>query len=138
MIEHIFFFVLFGILGISAEIFGTSIHSFIKKKDKAFRGHSSLWMFFIYGSSYFIILFATSFFMNFNILIRGLIYMILLYALEFGSGFILKKFKAMPWNYSKLKYNFKGIVCIECAPLWFAGGIILEKIYFYLRSLILG
>lgn len=134
--EHIFFFVLFGLIGITMEVFCTSIHSHLKKKkNKCLKGTSSLWMFFIYGSVYFIILFGRTYFPDFNILLRGLIYMLLFYSLEFCSGYFLKKCKASPWDYSKeTKYNFKGIIRLEFAPVWFIGGLIQEAIYLYLKS----
>lgn len=95
-------------------------------------------MFFIYGSTYFIILFGTTYLMNLSIFIRGFIYMIMFYFLEFGTGFILKKFKAIPWDYSKnMKFNLKGIICLEFAIPWYLGGIILEFIYIYLKSQII-
>jgi len=134
--DVIFFFVLFGIIGISAEIFVSAILEFIKTKNKKFLGHSSPWMFFVYGSAYFIILFGTTYLMNLNIFIRALIYMFIFYLMEFVSGSILKKFNAIPWDYSNFKYNFKGIITLEFAPLWFFGGIILEALYFYLKPLI--
>ena len=136
MIEIIFFFALFGVIGVCFEVFINSIQKFMKTREITLMGHSSIWMFFIYGTSYFIILYVTTFFLNFNILIRGFIYMILFYMLEFSSGFILKKFKMIPWDYSEFKYNFKGIIALQFAPLWYIGGIFLETIYLYLKPLI--
>ena len=136
MIEIIFFFALFGVIGVCFEVFINSIQKFMKTREITLMGYSSIWMFFIYGTSYFIILYVTTFFLNFNILIRGFIYMILFYMLEFSSGFILKKFKMIPWDYSEFKYNFKGIIALQFAPLWYIGGIFLETIYLYLKPLI--
>ena len=133
--ENIFFFVLFGVVGVAAEIFFTSIHSLIKKeKNRAMIGHSSLWMFFIYGAVYFIILFGTTYLSQYSIFLRGLVYMILIYALELSSGLILKKFNALCWDYCKdTKYHFKGIISLEFAPLWYIGGILFELVYSYLK-----
>ena len=133
--EQIFFFIFFGILGVTSEIFCTSISNLRKKKDKCLRGSSSIWMFFVYGTVYFIILFVLSYFSEYHIIARGLIYMILFYSLEFCSGFILKKCRAVPWDYSNdTKYHFKGIIRLEFAPMWFIGGLISEVIYFYLKT----
>jgi uncharacterized membrane protein len=133
--ENIFFFILFGILGMALEIFCTSLENQKKKKDRCLKGTSSLWMFFIYGSAYFAILFVTTYFSNLNILVRGLIYMLLFYALEFCSGYFLKTFKAIPWDYSDdTKYHFKGIIRLEFAPMWFIGGLLAEAIYLYFKA----
>ena len=132
--ENIFFFVLFGILGIASEIFCTAFENIRKKKDRCLKGTSSVWMFFIYGFVYFIILFVTTYFSEFNILLRGLIYMILFYSLEFCSGLILKKCKAVPWDYSnRTKYHLKGIIRLELAPIWFIGGLLAEAVYLYFK-----
>jgi len=132
--ENIFFFVLFGALGIALEVFCTAIENLRRKKDKCLRGTSSMWMFFIYGSAHFIVLLVTTYFSEFNILLRGLIYMLLFYALEFCSGVILKKYKAVPWDYSgDTKYHFRGIIRLEFAPLWFIGGLVAEAVYLYFK-----
>ncbi len=131
----IFFFLLFGALGITTEILWTSAINLLKRKNKQLKGNSSLWMFFIYGTVFFIILLVTTFFMEYNILIRGLIYMFLIYILEFCSGSILKKFNINPWDYSKeKKHHFKGLICLECAPLWFIEGLLAEAIYLYINA----
>lgn len=133
--EHAFFFLLFGIIGIFLEIFFTSIRNFIKKKDKSLKGISSLWMFFIYGFIYFIILFGVTYISEYNIIFRGLIYMLSFYVLEFCSGGILKRFNIIPWDYSPYtKFNFKGIIRLDFAPLWFIGGLMFETIYLYLKA----
>ncbi len=135
LVEDVLFFVFFGVLGVFLEILFTSINGLKNKKDKCLRGTSSLWMFFIYGFVYFIVLFVTTYFSQYHFLLRGLIYMVLFYLLEFSSGFILKRFHAIPWDYSRLtKYNFKGIIRLELAPFWFFGGLFAELIYFYVRE----
>lgn len=133
--EVIFFYILFGILGVALEVFGFSILNFRRKKDKSLKGYSSLWMFFIYGMFYFILLLVTTYFLKYNFLIRGLIYIVLIYTLEFSSGYILKKFHALPWNYShKHRHHLKGLICLEFAPVWFIEGLIAEMIYLYLKA----
>ena len=59
---------------------------------------------------------------------RGIIYSIIIFLTEFITGFILKKHKACPWDYSDSKYNIKGIIRLDYAPLWFIVGLIYEKI----------
>lgn len=135
--EHIFFFVLFGIVGIFLEVcFITLTNLFKKKKDRTLAGQSSFWMFFIYGTVYFIILFGRTFFPELHLLVRALIYIPLFYLLEFCSGSLLKKFKAIPWDYcrKKRKFHINGIICLDFAPLWYIGGVLFDLIYSYIQS----
>ena len=65
---------------------------------------------------------------RFNVLIRGGVYTALIFITEYCTGSILRKFKACPWDYSKTKYNFKGVVRLDYAPLWFLVGLLYEKV----------
>jgi len=132
--EIIFFFALFGMIGLTLEIFSTLVSRFRKIKKKTFDGHSSIWMFLMSGLVYFVVLFVTNFFMDFNILIRGVFYMVSFYVIELTFGSVLKRFKAIPWNYSRTeKCNFYGIICLEYAIRWYVLGIAAELLYFYLK-----
>jgi len=63
-----------------------------------------------------------------NTLLRGMIYAILIYIAEFTSGIILKKHGACPWDYSKAKFNYKGVIRLDYAPAWFVAGLFFEKL----------
>ena len=65
---------------------------------------------------------------KFNMIFRGFIYMAGIYFVEFISGTILQRKNCCPWNYSKCKYNIKGVVRLDYAPLWFMAGLLLEKV----------
>lgn len=132
-LENIFFFMLFGVSGVALEVFFTSLLNLKRKKDVSLMGSSSLWMFFIYGLVYIIVLIVTTYFYHFHIILRGLIYMVLILSLEFSSGSILKKFRAIPWDYYDRKYHFRGIVCLEFSLLWFLYGIIAEAVYLFFK-----
>ena len=51
-----------------------------------------------------------------------------IFLVEFVSGSLLKKSNNCPWDYSSAKYNIKGVVRLDYAPLWFVMGLIYEKI----------
>ena len=54
-----------GVVGIVVEVFFTAVtYLFKNKKGRTLKGHSSVWMFFIYGTAYFIILFGISTFLS--------------------------------------------------------------------------
>ena len=63
-----------------------------------------------------------------NVLFRGSIYTVLIFAIEFITGNALKKKEMCPWDYSKSRYNIKGLIRLDYAPAWFAVGLLYEKI----------
>ena len=63
-----------------------------------------------------------------NLLLRGSVYTCCIFAGEFVSGSLLKRHGACPWDYSRAKYNIKGLVRLDYAPLWFGAGLLFEKI----------
>lgn len=65
-----------------------------------------------------------------NALLRGGVYALLIYLTEYTTGVILKKYRACPWDYSKSKYNIKGVIRFDYAPVWFFTGLLFEKILF--------
>ena len=82
-------FLLCGLLGWSLEIFWTGLHSLFKG-DRQLMGHSSLWMFPIYGSAPFLAPLMRILQKN-CIWKRGLIYMLCIYLGEYISGRLLKR-----------------------------------------------
>lgn len=65
---------------------------------------------------------------RFPVLLRGTLYMMLIFAGEFLSGSILKKHQACPWDYSKAKFNVKGVIRLDYAPVWFLTGLLFERL----------
>lgn len=142
-IEIICYFILFGITGIFIEVLWTAIRNTNNKKYLLLRGYSFLWMFPIYGLVFFIILLGQIYFSNLNILFRGLIYTALILFLEYTSGYLLKKFlRIAPWDYSyktiklmrkRIKSNFRGLICLNRAWMWYILSIVAEQIYLFLQ-----
>ena len=50
-----------------------------------------------------------------------------IFAGEFLSGLFLKKHRICPWDYSRAKFNIKGVIRLDYAPLWFTAGLFFEK-----------
>lgn len=115
-----------GITGWCMEVVWTALGN-IKKRDRRMMGNTSIWMFPIYGLAA-IIKPLSKKMKNHSPIFRGSIYMTGIYCVEFVSGIILKKKNCCPWNYSKCKYNIKGVIRLDYAPLWFGAGLLLEKI----------
>ena len=140
ILEVIFGFVL---MGITLEIFWTSIIDSTKKGDLKLTGKTYLWMFPVYAIVPLIYILILPEFNHTNIFFRGIIYMFSFYLLEFISGWLIKKLvKVSPWDYEgysinifgkKYKSNINGLICLEYAPIWFLYGILGE---FYFKFLI--
>ena len=119
-------FVLCGILGWCMEIVFTSARCLVTK-DSRLMGHTSLWMFPIYGLA------ACIYQLNrvlrhFPVWLRGALYSGGILSVEYASGMILKHFSCCPWNYEGAKYNINGVIRLDYAPFWAAAGLIFEKI----------
>lgn len=57
-----------------------------------------------------------------------LLYMLGFYMVEFISGSFLREIGICPWDYSAARFQYRGIIRLDYAPLWFAAGLIFEKI----------
>jgi len=92
-------------------------------------GHTSIWMFPIYGMAS--IIKPISFKLKKHHVKRterGLLYTLGIFSAEFISGCMLKKAFKCPWDYSKCKYNIKGVIRLDYAPIWFIVGLFYENV----------
>lgn len=121
-------FVMFGTIGMIAEVVFTSIKRLLSERTYELKGETSLWMFPIYGLIAFIFPLVLYRIGSFPWFFRGAIYMVLFYIVEYVSGLILTKLKVCPWNYPA-KYSLNGIIYFPYAPVWFAAGLGVERIY---------
>lgn len=119
-------FIRCGIAGWCLEIIFTAANS-LRRREMTLFGKTSIWMFPIYGSvslfKPFIMLVKKG-----NILIRGITYAVCIFTGEFISGTLLKRHKLCPWNYSRHKWNIKGLIRLDFFPFWFIAGLIFEKV----------
>lgn len=70
-----------------------------------------------------------------NILLRGLVYVGLVYIFEYTYGhFIRRFFGASPWEhkYRKSRWHIHGHIRLDYAPLWFIFALSVEQFYVYL------
>ena len=119
-------FFLCGSIGWCMEVFWTGLHSLLSGQW-TMTGKSSLLMFPIYGCSAIIApLYARISSLSF--VCRGLLYMLGFYMVEFISGSFLREIGICPWDYSAARFQYRGIIRLDYAPLWFAAGLIFEKI----------
>ncbi|MCM1136769.1 MAG: hypothetical protein NC400_14490 [Clostridium sp.] len=115
-----------GLLGWTLEIIFTALAS-LRKRDMRLSGHTSLWMFPIYGS---VCLLAPIFkaLKNFPFYLRGSIYALCIFAGEYLSGRFLLNRKLCPWNYERARWHIKKVIRLDYFPNWFLAGLLFEQI----------
>lgn len=119
-------FILCGLTGWCLEIFWTGFLSFRRRQMKL-EGRSSIWMFPIYGMAAFLspisrVMKGTAFWK------RGLVYTCFIFLAEFVTGSLLKEHNMCPWDYSRSRFNVRGVIRLDYAPLWFLTGLLYEKL----------
>lgn len=63
-----------------------------------------------------------------NIIYRGGLYTLLIFATEYTTGAVLKKFHRCPWDYTGQPANIKGLINLCYTPIWFGTGLFFEHI----------
>ena len=117
-------FLLFGVIGWCMEIIWTGFASLFKG-DLAMTSKTSIWMFFIYGFAG-LLQPVINYFMRYPLVVRGGLYVLFIFAVEFICGFLMTQFNACPWDYSGARYNVMGVIRLDFAPVWFLAGVIFE------------
>jgi len=119
-------FIKCGFIGWAIELFATSLGNLHKNGDRRLMGNTSLLMFPIYGMAAAMAPIGKVLCKR-NILIRGSVYMTLIFATEYTTGRILRHFGVCPWDYSDAPLNIDGLIRLDYAPAWFAAGLIFEQ-----------
>lgn len=121
-------FVIYGFLGLLAEVLWNGFGAMLKG-DVLLRGTTCIWMFLIYGLAVFIEPVHNRI-RHLPLMVRGGIYMVLIFAVELISGLLLRLvIGECPWNYANKALSIYGIITLSYAPVWFAYGIMCEHIH---------
>lgn len=91
-------------------------------------GHTSLWMFFIYGSASFLLEPVHNKIRPLPLPLRGVIWTALIFGIEFAAGLVLKLFGITAWHYDN-RFSVLGLIRLDYAPAWFAVGLIFERVH---------
>ena len=59
---------------------------------------------------------------------HGINDMVLIFTTEYLAGSFLRGAGICPWDYSGTPYHVQGVIRLDYAPVWFATGLIFEKI----------
>lgn len=117
-------FILCGFAGWCMEIIFSALKT-LHRRELSLEGHTSLWMFPIYGSA---ALLAPLFkiLKNVNVFIRGIVYMASIFTGEYLSGRLLSAGRICPWNYCRHKFHINSVIRLDFAPNWFIAGLFYE------------
>lgn len=125
-------YAIYGITGFLIEIFWTGLGSLLTG-NLALKSTTYLWMFFIYGMAVFFEPIHNRIRRE-NFIIRGFIWVSLIYLIEFSSGFILDRLIGFcPWDYTQsTSYTYLGYIRLDYFPAWFLAGLFFERFHDYL------
>lgn len=113
-------FMICGLTGWCMEIIFTSLDS-IRNNNFKLTGHTSIWMFPIYGMAA-VIPPVYKHIHKLPAIFRGSIYSAGIFVCEYLTGTFLKKKGICPWDYSNAKTNINGVIRLDYAPLWMMAG----------------
>ena len=138
---HTFFMIIFFIcLGITTEVFFTAFMALITQQPFCdqplifMTGHTYVWMAFIYGFIPILGLLLHHKVAHWPIWYRLPLYVVLLYIIEFTSGYLLKLLTgACPWEY-KTGWNIMGLIQLEFIPEWLFFTWMVERLYIYINN----
>ena len=115
-----------GLTGWCLEILFTSMDA-LRRRDMTLKGHTSLWMFPIYGSAA-ILSPISRLLRGKSALTRGLTYMSLIFSIEYLTGRFLTRKKSCTWDYRRSRWNIGRVIRLDFAPYWFFVGLLYEQL----------
>ena len=136
MIASIF---LYAAIGITVEIVFNAFRVFFSNGDRdlSLKGTASIWMLPIYGFglTYGLdFIFYTMSLISGGSLLRWISYPLWVWAVELVIGLPTKQ---KLWDYSDIKYNWKGTISLKHYPAWMLFGIAIETLRPYTDNILL-
>jgi len=126
-------FLIYGIIGLVLEVIYTGLASLLKG-DLSMHGFTFLVMIPIYGLSIFLEPLHAHL-RTYPWWIRGLVYLAMIWAIEYSCGVILAGFLGhCPWHYTD-PLNVNGYITLRMAPEWFLAGLGSEALHDFLDKL---
>ncbi len=136
----IFMIIVFSCLGITTEVVFTAFQNLINntapcgKPLSSLAGDSYVWMIFIYA----LIPILGHYFYDrikvYNIIYRLIIYVLLIYIVEFSAGFILQTILgSCPWKYTS-GCHIMGLIRLDYFPAWALFCWLVERLYVYMND----
>ncbi|MDP4128223.1 MAG: hypothetical protein Q8912_14980 [Bacillota bacterium] len=126
-------FFIYGIIGLVLEVIYTGMASLLKG-DYSMQGFTFLVMIPIYGLAVFLEP-LHSYLRPYSWWVRGLIYLGMIWAIEYSGGIILTLILgSCPWHYTD-PLNVNGYITLRMAPEWFLAGLGFEFLHDFLDTL---
>tara|TARA_R110002020_G_scaffold50716_6_gene143169 strand:+ start:36602 stop:37003 length:402 start_codon:yes stop_codon:yes gene_type:complete len=128
--------ILYSIIGVSIELVFNAIRTALTKKGSglSLKGSVSIWMLPIYGFGltygFDFIYYCAS---DHNV-VRWLTYPLWVWLVELAVGLPTKN---KIWDYSDIKYNWRGVISPLHYPAWACFGIIIENLRMYTDSILI-
>ena len=119
-------FLMCGVTGWCLEIFWTALDS-LRKRNMKLNGTTSVWMFPIYGCASFLLP-VCRLIRSFPSAVRGSIYSALIMTGEYIFGSLLSQKDVCPWDYSRSRFNYQGVIRLDYFFVWFLVGLLYEKL----------
>lgn len=123
---------LFAFLGLGLEVAFTAALDSWKKRDRFLMGYSSIWYLPLYAGIPWLLARIGPWIFALAWPLRGLIYIVLCFALEFAGMLALRLLLgASPSeeSYHKARWNVLGLIRLDFAPVWFAAGLLFEMVF---------
>lgn len=134
LIFYILFFICFGI---TTEVFFTAITDFVAGEGSLrLMGHTYVWMAFIYALIPILFMNVYPKIAHFSLPIRLLIFVGVIYMIEFSAGFLLEQLTgSCPWEYTT-GWHIMGYIRLDYALFWAGFGFLLERLFLFLEELV--
>lgn len=140
MSKQLFLVVFFICFGITTEVFFTAIYETIEfwpDRGNKLEGHTYIWMAPIYSLIPLLFPLGIKWMKNWHIFFRSIVYMLGIFVIEFISGFLLHMIIGIcPWDYTGDTYSVMGYIRLDYFPAWMIFGVIVEKFYLYISSVV--
>lgn len=121
-------FMIFALMGMLGEVFLGALLQ-LWSGNFSMHGQSSPWMMLDYGLLGLIVMPLAARMIRLGIPLAGraLVYMVLIYAVEYVSGIIFTWGLGLRvWDYTGIPYNLHGQIMLYSAPLWYGLGLAAE------------
>lgn len=125
-------FLVYGLLGWGMEITWTGLGAALKG-DPRLTATTYLWMFPIYGLAVFLEPLHEAV-RGLPWYVRGIIWLLAIWLVEYTAGSFIRAIVGVsPWNYAgRTPWHISGLVRLDMAPVWFAVGLMFERVHDYL------
>ena len=125
----------FACVGIAFEVAFTAVTDVTDRRSIRLRGHSYLWMAPVYAL---VPVFLAALYPALHdapLPARLAIYVTILYAVEYASGWILRRLTGVcPWDYRDKGLNIHGLIRLDYAPFWALACFLFEALFLALRT----